>query len=198
MGSENKICFLFQSTHPRRVWQCELFTLFRFWYVSIHTPTKGVTSESYLKTLGPWSFNPHTHEGCDTAIANSDVAKRSFNPHTHEGCDTSLTKKMLERFSFQSTHPRRVWHRHSSPTEWQRMFQSTHPRRVWLAVDDFVNSSRVFQSTHPRRVWPARPCIKAAWPCFNPHTHEGCDLSNSLTSSRSFVSIHTPTKGVTL
>ena len=32
---------------------------------------------------------------------------------------------------------------------------------------------------------------------FNPHTHEGCDLRIEATLRSDFVSIHTPTKGVT-
>ena len=198
MGSENKICFLFQSTHPRRVWQCELFTLFRFWYVSIHTPTKGVTSESYLKTLGPWSFNPHTHEGCDSSAVISKFASKSFNPHTHEGCDLIDVLLLLLLLSFQSTHPRRVWqinnrlltklrsfnpHTHegcdimiallmSHPL----VFQSTHPRRVWLVISIHLYNINMFQSTHPRRVWLSEINRSHVHLCFNPHTHEGCDL----------------------
>ena len=33
--------------------------------VSIHTPTKGVTSVIKICCLLRYSFNPHTHEGCD-------------------------------------------------------------------------------------------------------------------------------------
>ena len=33
--------------------------------VSIHTPTKGVTSDTSLISISWISFNPHTHEGCD-------------------------------------------------------------------------------------------------------------------------------------
>ena len=33
--------------------------------------------------------------------------------------------------------------------------------------------------------------------CFNPHTHEGCDLNNERLRRWLGVSIHTPTKGVT-
>ena len=176
MGSENKICFLFQSTHPRRVWQCELFTLFRFWYVSIHTPTKGVTSESYLKTLGPWSFNPHTHEGCDTAIANSDVAKRSFNPHTHEGCDLATTTGWLQSSCFNPhTHEGCDLEIRRNPYSLKE-FQSTHPRRVWLGYNGKTRTASLFQSTHPRRVW---------------------HIANEENAREIFVSIHTPTKGVT-
>ena len=32
---------------------------------------------------------------------------------------------------------------------------------------------------------------------FNPHTHEGCDLTLQHEKCKSVVSIHTPTKGVT-
>ena len=35
-------------------------------------------------------------------------------------------------------------------------------------------------------------------PRFNPHTHEGCDTVKSRTRKKKKVSIHTPTKGVTL
>ena len=35
-------------------------------------------------------------------------------------------------------------------------------------------------------------------PCFNPHTHAGCDQAYKPNFSGVFVSIHTPTQGVTL
>ena len=35
--------FMFQSTHPRRVWLCCRMVYRRVWHVSIHTPTQGVT-----------------------------------------------------------------------------------------------------------------------------------------------------------
>ena len=34
--------------------------------------------------------------------------------------------------------------------------------------------------------------------CFNPHTHEGCDSLLPLSKQQDKVSIHTPTKGVTI
>ena len=46
----------------------------------------------------------------------------------------------------------------------------------------------------PCRRHKARPI-----PCFNPHTHEGCDVLNSVFITPPMkVSIHTPTKGVTV
>ena len=34
--------------------------------------------------------------------------------------------------------------------------------------------------------------------CFIPHTHEGCDVTYEYKNPKTKVSIHTPTKGVTL
>ena len=39
-------CLLFQSTLPRREWLVCLFQIFCIGYISIHTPTKGVTHSS--------------------------------------------------------------------------------------------------------------------------------------------------------
>ena len=99
------------------------------------------------------------------------------------------------------------------------MFQSTHPRRVWRKFSFLFSSYFLFQSTHPRRVWPIvlmacfltksfnphthegcdrpRPKRKCCNSCFNPHTHEGCDAFLFFLCHKLFVSIHTPTKGVT-
>ena len=54
------------------------------------------------------SFNPHTHEGCDTSSATIITASERFNPHTHEGCDFLRDGAGDDRKQFQSTHPRRV------------------------------------------------------------------------------------------
>ena len=34
-------------------------------YVSIHTPTQGVTALGYILNAIGLCFNPHTHAGCD-------------------------------------------------------------------------------------------------------------------------------------
>ena len=47
---------------------------------------------------------------------------------------------------------------------------------------------------HQLRNWQTIKLLKL---CFNPHTHEGCDGKNQLSSNKHQVSIHTPTKGVT-
>ena len=138
--------------------------------VSIHTPTKGVTLGALHIVQSLWRFNPHTHEGCDTIHTIMMLEATSFNPHTHEGCD-SLARPFFSRYF---------------------LFQSTHPRRVWRLFGCWYDSTDKFQSTHPRRVWRifAKLCKYVC--CFNPHTHEGCDMIAFLIPMRSlrFQSTH--------
>ena len=98
----------FQSTHPRRVWRHEpLLRYGRFW-VSIHTPTQGVT-EWITLTKETFSVSIHTPTQGVTIIL-----------------------RIYEYLQmFQSTHPRRVWLINSIIPDSAYLFQSTHPRRVW-------------------------------------------------------------------
>ena len=102
-----------------------------------------------------------------------------FNPHTHEGCDKILISFYLYFLI---------------------VFQSTHPRRVWLSKPKWWSSDCKFQSTHPRRVWHGSGRVWGNHSGFNPHTHEGCDFAALVATAQmdDTVSIHTPTKGVTL
>ena len=56
----------FQSTHSRRV----RLTVF---------PTNNISG----------SFNPRTHEECDSLLVISEGKQGRFNPRTHEECDPS-------------------------------------------------------------------------------------------------------------
>ena len=79
-------------------------------YISIHTPTKGVTDLTCFLRSALLNFNPHSHEGSDlfpfnipvllidisihtptkgvTYIDKMDIlALENFNPHSHEGSD---------------------------------------------------------------------------------------------------------------
>ena len=98
---------------------------------------------------------------------------------------------------FQSTHPRRVWLYIRFCQGRSCRFQSTHPRRVWPSHPRAASSWGLFQSTHPRRVWLLGVCGLHCKVCFNPHTHEGCDVDVPTIVKMVHVSIHTPTKGVT-
>ena len=121
------------------------------------------------------SFNPHTHEGCDTRVLLFLAISFCFNPHTHEGCDASTYTPLLCFLVSIHTPTKGVTCSNRLNPGWWG-FQSTHPRRVWLIYNQILFLPNQFQSTHPRRVW-----LKAF------------DTICSLSA----VSIHTPTKGVT-
>ena len=122
----------FQSTHLHEVWPCKPRLLcqllrfnphtymrcdgmnrktFRYWLVSIHTPTWGVTNR-YIRSGSPFMFqsthlhevwqiarelfslnhcfNPHTYMRCDTLRIPSKNFSDCFNPHTYMRCDSVL------------------------------------------------------------------------------------------------------------
>ena len=80
----------FQSTPPRRWWR-KLSVMER------------VT----------WNFNPHHHAGGDkTEIWDTKGGTGDFNPHHHAGGDGVSVNDLMPGNEFQSTPPRRWWHRH--------------------------------------------------------------------------------------
>ena len=175
MGSENKICFLFHSTHPRRVW---LGRRKNKWYgkgvsihthtkdvtlifmhdedivhVSIHTPTKGVTINHCFYIDGD-SVSIHTPTKGVTSKLSRTSPNSQVSIHTPTKGVTSRNISLMRSIQFQSTHPRRVWPTTNITTCGNiTEFQSTHPRRVWLRAEIRIINHRLFQSTHPRRVW---------------------------------------------
>ena len=190
------IMFLFQSTHPRRVWPYFFRLLELPVYVSIHTPTQGVTY--WRESLnGALCFNPHTHAGCDPDISDCMFALPQFQSthprrvwlsitwrrlrspnvsiHTPTQGVTDYMTSAASGDKFQSTHPRRVWQAVNMLPIFTYQFQSTHPRRVWPNTNITIISITKFQSTHPRRVWHVGYNINWSNTCFNPHTHAGCD-----------------------
>ena len=158
----------FQSTHPRRVWQWAKNTY------SIHS-----------------CFNPHTHAGCDKAInylritetvsihtptqgvTSSGIAFLLTNPvsiHTPTQGVTLPNRHIFLSTKFQSTHPRRVWHRCRSIN---------------------VLNSGFNPHTHAGCDSTSVP-IRSSHTGFNPHTHAGCDssASTSIASVSMFQSTH--------
>ena len=53
---------------------------------------------------------------------------------------------------------------------------------MWLQYLVYTKGYSEFQSTHPRRVWQIMSTFLTYAECFNPHTHEGCDTLNGLSS----------------
>ena len=97
--------------------------------VSIHTPIQGVTSTKSQEPGGYYSFNPHTHTGCDyVSSAALNYAQVSIHTpiqgvtlqgaiiggafvvsiHTPIQGVTRVVLLLVSWYVFQSTHPYRV------------------------------------------------------------------------------------------
>ena len=121
--------YMFQSTHPRRVWR----------WLSL-----GVSFRC--------RFNPHTHEGCDwfLSIAYNELAVSIHTPTK----GVTFEWQACYCFNVVSIHtPTKGVTFFLGSGFWRREFQSTHPRRVWHCYRWVGYLTRKFQSTHPRRVW---------------------------------------------
>ena len=166
---------MFQSTHPRRVWRQE-------------STVEQQTS----------SFNPHTHEGCDTDRILPSLPWQCFNPHTHEGCDREYrSHNCCLQVSIHT--PIQGVTRHRRTSNQSEMFQSTHPYRVWPIKDSLFCQILCFNPhTHTGCDYTSI-IITDITACFNPHTHTGCDMHSGMYRVHSsLVSIHTPIQGVTI
>ena len=76
---------MFQSTHPRRVWPCFAF-IYSSRMVSIHTPTQGVTAIRYGDSIIIGFQSTHPRRVWHRVFKDKH-GRYSFNPHTHAGCD---------------------------------------------------------------------------------------------------------------
>ena len=123
-------------------------------------------------------------------------SRPGFNPRTHEGCDRD--NRIGNHLAVVSIHAPT---RGATELSWKQLI------------------ALMFQSTHPRGVRHRQPRRGSRRVCFNPRTHEGCDVLLRLMSFRhlSFnprthegcdhgwravyqyvvVSIHAPTRGAT-
>ena len=139
--------FMFQSTHPRRVWP-KNYVFSRFFLVSIHTPTKGVTRYE------------------ESAI----ISQQSFNPHTHEGCDAHA-RRNNRGGGFQSTHPRRVW-RVCTNHKVLRIAVSIHTPTKGVTTTSKVTDGNMQVSIHTPTKGVTSKCCWFLFNkhCFNPHT----------------------------
>ena len=102
---------IFQSTHPRRV---RPSTERLLWHHSYFNPRtrEGCDILRFFRDIGKHHFNPRTREGCDSALLKNCSLEPNFNPRTREGCDSPMSPTKPPSAVFQSTHPRRVRHRH--------------------------------------------------------------------------------------
>ena len=147
---------------------------------------------------GNIGFNPRTHEGCDCDKPIIRGVYCSFNPRTHEGCDLSSMRMMTMTDGFNPrTHEGcdRIYQVHANGF---RRFQSTHPRGVRLVTSPLATLSCSVSIHAPTRGATSRwASTSTAHTCFNPRTHEGCDIRQLSEVYNKRVSIHAPTRGAT-
>ena len=150
--AQARASIMFQSTHPRRVWQ---ITIRRFVVHNCFNPHTHAGCDLWMLSVPLLlkRFNPHTHAGCDNfqvyAVQNLD----SFNPHTHAGCDHYHL--LLFTNSKVSIHTPTQGVTVSADTMQYAMYVSIHtPTQGVTENPRLSESAKVFQSTHPRRVWP--------------------------------------------
>ena len=150
---------MFQSTHPRRVWPMIDTSNFRSQFVSIHTPTKGVT-RCTAKIATPTSFNPHTHEGCDYTFCWC-VCFFAVSIHTPTKGVTPSGKSWLDAY---------------------RVSIHTPTKGVTLLLL-YRNIRRYSFNPHTHEGCDCALLLCLFYlNCFNPHTHEGCDIYLRISS----------------
>ena len=177
--------------------RCDVIRSARFWnlFVSIHTPTWGVTWIMPLVDLTV-SFNPHTYMRCDAEAEKS----RQFllvSIHTPTWGVTFVHLLNLILLLFQSTHLHEVWLYNAvyilfpecfNPHTYMRCDISRSPCRTWIGS---------FNPHTYMRCDQLRVSLSPGLTCFNPHTYMRCDCAPVRIFPLRYVSIHTPTWGVT-
>ena len=101
--------------------------------VSIHAPTRGATGTFDRGLDAPLGFNPRTHAGCDSVLADQHVDARLVSIHAPTRGATST----IPRYRIVCTVSIHAPTRGATRYAWGLlfdciMFQSTHPRGVRL------------------------------------------------------------------
>ena len=214
------IVFSVCSFNPRTHEGCDIWREQREFnrQVSIHAPTRGATYDNsfYWSCSGFQSTHPRGVRLNTIVISNSSIMFQSTHPRGVRQLNWLMSKRVV---MFQSTHPRGVrpftYNDDNLP-----IFVSIHAptRGATIFKATQVNYNNV--SIHaPTRGATVILVFLALLLCFNPRTHEGCDLillqSNSraksfnprthegcdfnalLSNTADIVSIHAPTRGAT-
>ena len=190
-------------------------------FVSIHTPTKGVTNASDPRLEGV-TVSIHTPTKGVTNKFNERMWNMQFQSTHPRRVWQDDTAHGTITWEFQSTHPRRVWRSYPSLSRSVRCVSIHTPTKGVTGVAVYTELCGKGFNPHTHEgcdYWVKLP--PSPYHSFNPHTHEGCDIQRKYRKAlkREFqsthprrvwlahesgelrytkVSIHTPTKGVTL
>ena len=188
--------------------------------ISIHTPTKGVTTLTGGQYKIPPDFNPHSHEGSDQQIHAVGIRHKYFNPHSHEGSDPSgrihlyctvISIHTPTKGVTGNPFCNNIWHQISihTPTKgvttapcsfpaFSKISIHTPTKGVTENIPDVGTITPISIHTPTKGVTPALSKRRVLSFNFNPHSHEGSDSHARQSNHKAkSISIHTPTKGVT-
>ena len=151
--------WMFQSTHPRRVWHwCFCFPLCGIFLFQSTHPRRVWLIISY-KHAQSVSFNPHTHAGCDRSGRFTLCCSMDVSIHTPTQGVTTLA-------AVNSRNPRVSIH---TPTQGVTIVYIGKLYHVPVSIHTPT------QGVTQAEVW------KVWHRSFNPHTHAGCDsISNNI------------------
>ena len=126
-------CSLFQSTHPRGV---RLFvigsTTGQSQFQSTHP--RGVRRGIANRILQRNSFNPRTHEGCDSSSSQQTcIIKVSIHAPTRGATERKMLLLIADKVSIHAP-TRGATEREVKDSHFSSLFQSTHPRGVRLQM----------------------------------------------------------------
>ena len=112
-------------------------------------------------------------------------------------CDCSAESAMVYVLWFQSTHLHEVW----LFLDWVHTLLFGFNPHTYMRCDIsllIITWFKLrFQSTHLHEVWLSWPDRVTLYESFNPHTYMRCDDAKLRLRDAWYVSIHTPTWGVT-
>ena len=174
-----------------------LYRFRQFSKISIHTPTRGVTGAVW-EVHSLCHISIHTPTRGVTESFKFVAVWTTISIHTPTRGVTVKEGVAIYNQLFQSTLPQGEWPRQYVQSCSPITFQSTLPQGEWLSHCVFFSGSQLFQSTLPQGEWhsglpPSRYLLN-----FNPHSHKGSDDISACKTYLQYISIHTPTRGVTI
>ena len=211
---------LFQSTHSRGVRRYVMRdTSIETMFQSTHSRGVRPCAEKFFRNTK--GFNPRTHEECDKPFNAGKCGVLRFNPRTHEECDPRSTTRRTSDRSFQSTHSRGVRQILSKKvhdlynvsihalTRSATMINSPTGGALLVSIHALTRSATILQESDRTYLYCFNPRTheecdlqhtvrQELFPCFNPRTHEECDFLIKYFHHLVLVSIHALTRSATL
>ena len=166
---------MFQSTHSRGVrLQLDSAVLDQLQFQSTHS--RGVRPLRLVYNIVTRVVSIHALTRSATPRPSQFVSNEMFQSTHSRGVRRVMSNLFNFESVFQSTHSRGVRPFLKRNGIYSDLFQSTHSRGVRRSSLCIVCSKKGFQSTHSRGVRPKEKPFPIDHTCFNPRTHEECDL----------------------